>query len=259
MGPGHADSWGIGWFDETGRDALVTAIGSAADSNDFVVAAEEASRGGAEAGLAQTLIGHLRKASCGEVKIENAHPVRVRGPRRGEDPARPGGTMLVAHNGTIKGDLLASLREDLIGSGRAEAGSDSDTVVLAGWLAARARNCGGDLFDALAAALGDLFRRGQELAPGGDLTKSYTAVNLLIAHPDGLFALRQCSAAADYYTLWARPLTREESPAGGWLVASEATDAAVGWELLAPGVLTWFPARGNASLRTADVAPRRPV
>jgi predicted glutamine amidotransferase len=259
MGPGHADSWGIGWFDDAERVSLVRQTGSAANSASFVLIAEGASRGGAGTGPARTLIGHLRKASCGAVTSENAHPVRVDYTVRGADPLRTYDTMLVAHNGTVRGDLLALLRRDLVAAEREEARSDSDTVVLAGWLAAQAGKHEGDLFEALTETLRDLFRRGQSVAPEGDLTKSYTAVNLLIAHPDGLFALRQFSVAADYYTLLARPLAREESEAEGWLVASEATDNASSWELLEPGVLMLFPARGGVSVRTATVAPRQPV
>lgn len=255
--PGHLDSWGVGWFDSKGEVSLVRNTGSAADSAYFVFAAETASRGGAGSGPAQTVIGHLRKASVGTVNSDNAHPVRVDyRSQPGSVPPRPYDSLLVAHNGTIYKPLLDTLREDLEDTERAEARADSDTVLLSGWLANRldiASGSASDTFDVLAEALHELFERARSVAKDGNLTTSYTAVNLLMAHPTGLYALRQFSLWDDYYTLNVRPLTPEtDEGAAGYLVASERTDENPGWVSLAPGVLTRYAP--NGSIRTMAVA-----
>lgn len=81
-------------------------------------------------------------------------------------------------------------------------------------------------------------------------SSAYTALNLLVAHPTGLYALRQFSHNPSYYTLSARPGQPGEGAA--WVVASEPTDDAPGWEALAPGVLYQLLPNGN--LTEASVA-----
>jgi predicted glutamine amidotransferase len=243
--PGHADSWGVGWFDAQGRPSLLRQTGSAEDSAYYVLGAEQASRG---EGAARTLIGHLRKASCGAVTSENAHPVRADYRRGVRNPITPYESLLLAHNGTLRDALTDTLRPEM--EGRPEARSDSDTVTLAGWLAARLAASDAPFFDALTDALRELLSRAGAVAPGGDLTKAYTGLNLLIARPEGLYALRQFSKNPEYYTLLARPLTPDESPGGGWIVASEPTDDARNWEPLTPGALSFY------SVVTAEVEAR---
>ncbi|MDX1933084.1 MAG: class II glutamine amidotransferase [Capsulimonadales bacterium] len=251
--PGHADSWGIGWFDDAGQVSLIRQTGSAAASGYFVIAAESASRGGAGNGPARSLIGHLRKASMGAVTGENAHPVRA---DFAPSDGRPGDSLLVAHNGTVRAPLLKSLREDLERAGKiAAARSDNDTVVLAAWLAGRVESSD-DPFLRLADSLRVLTERSRLLADSdfaGDETRCYTALNLVMAHPDGLFVLRQFRREPEYYTLYARPLT-EAGPDGGFLIASERTDENALWELLTPGELMHFPARPNEAIRVARIA-----
>lgn len=259
-GKGHADSWGVSWFDEKGQASLIRQTGSAYGSAYFVFASEIAARGGAGSGPGRVVIGHLRKASCGAVTSENAHPIQVDVSR-----ARSGReTFQVAHNGTVRKPLLLSLRADLENTDRPEKASDSDTVVLAGWLGAQweAAPLGTSLFDALASSLQTLFVRAEEVAPNGDVTKSYSSVCLLIAHKSGLFALRQFSKEPDYYTLFAAPLApnAEQNESGGWMVSSEPTggENAVSnekWTLMEPGVLTFYPASGTNGVQTATVAP----
>jgi predicted glutamine amidotransferase len=244
---GHDDSWGVAWFDEAGQASLIRQTDSAADSAYYVFASEAAARAAAGSGPGQVVIGHLRKASCGDITSENAHPIKVE--YRDSTGLE---TLMVAHNGTVRKPLLATLRTDLQAAGRSEAGADSDTVVLAGWLAVQIGEQGGELFPALTEALRELLRRATTVAPEGDETKSYTSVNLLIGHRSGLFALRQFSALPDYYTLYVRPVAPEEGQSGGWLVASEKTDEAAGWELLPPGMLTFFPTTEDA-FHTASV------
>ena len=219
--PGHNDSWGIGWFDGAGRISLLRQTGSAAHSAYFVFASETASRSAAGSGPAHILVGHLRKASVGAVTSENAHPIRI-DPALGEE----GDPLLLAHNGTLRGPLLKSLRADLREVDRGEAVSDNDTVVLAAWLWVRTASAE-DRGAALADSLRELIGR----SDGDD----YTAINLLAAFPGELWALRCFRKNPDYYTLWRRPLGEETD---GWLVASERTDDAPGWTLLEPGILT---------------------
>lgn len=232
---GHEDSWGIGWLDEGGRVSLLRETGSAMNSPFFVFAAETAGRAAAGSGPARVLLGHLRKASCGAVTSENAHPVRV-DPLEGQS----GDSLLVIHNGTLRGSLLHWAREASGALGRSEAHSDSDTVVLAGWLAAQAIGASiGTRLSALAEAVRALLNQASQ---EGDPSRSYSAINLMVAAPEGLYTLRQFSGNPEYYTLLARPMQERE----GWIVASEPTDTAPGWEQLTPGELLFYPAMGGA-------------
>ena len=257
---GHADSWGVGWIDRNGETSLIRQTGSAYGSAYYVFASESAARGGAGSGPGSVVIGHLRKASCGDVTSENAHPVRV-------DYIGATGreTLLLAHNGTIRKPLLDTMRTDLEATDRPEKSSDSDTVLLAGWLGAKlntaaAENPGALLFDTLAASLTELFARAVEIALNGDVSKTYSSVCLLLAHPSGLFALRQFTKEPNYYTLFSTPLlpNADKNEAGGFVVASEPTGGETGsngeWSLLEPGVLTFYPAQTGGEVRAARVA-----
>ncbi len=225
--PGHADSWGLGWLDRAGQVSLLRQVGSASGSAYFVFASETASK------TASVFLGHLRKASCGAVTSDNAHPVRV-DPLEGES----GDSLLVIHNGTLKGALLSWVQHEGEAAGRREAHSDSDTVALAGWIAAQVGHIRSEHRPKkLAEALRELLA---QAAHDGDATQNYTAINLLIAAPEGLYALRQCSKNADYYTLSARPLQE-----GGWVLASEPTDTEAGWEALTPGELVFYSAHNS--------------
>jgi predicted glutamine amidotransferase len=220
--PGHEDSWGVGWFDTAGQISLLRQVGSANTSAYFVFASEAASKS------ACVFLGHLRKASCGAVTSDNAHPVRI-DPLEGES----GDSLLVIHNGTLKGELLNWVRSEGAAWGRSEARSDSDTVALAGWLASQIGSVSPE--QRLSKLAGALRRLLVQAALEGDATRSYTAINLLIAAPEGLYALRQFSKNPDYYTLAARPLAE-----GGWVLASEPTDQELGWEALNPGELVFY-------------------
>jgi glutamine amidotransferase len=228
--PGHEDSWGVGWFDDGGHVSLLRQVGSARDSAFYVFATEAAVRRAAGSGPARVLIGHLRKASLGAVVSDNAHPIRI-------DTAGAG-TVLVAHNGTVREPLLAGVRDDVRAQGYAEASSDCDTVVLAAWLAGHLSGAD-DPVEAAGAALERLVAR----AAG----ENYTGLNLLVALPDGLLALRQFAKNGHYYTLSARALDD-----GGWIVASEPTDDRPDWEPLTPGELSFFSTGG--AVRTRRIA-----
>ena len=256
--PGHGDSWGIGWFDAAGQVSLLRQTGSAADSAYFVFGAETAARGGGGSGPAATLLGHLRKASLGAVTSENSHPVRADYRRDNADlPARPYESLLVAHNGTVRPPLLDELRAQVADAGREEARSDNDTVVLAGWLAHRlsSRPSGQDVLGGLRDALAFVLERADVLRETPDGRPVYSALNLLIAHPTGLYALRQFSASGDYYSLYRRPVAAGSPGDGvaGWVVASEPTDDGPGWEPLVPGEMLYFAAGGSGTPRRAVV------
>jgi predicted glutamine amidotransferase len=188
----------------------------------------------------------------GAVTSENSHPIRV-------DVASRNGpsTLLIAHNGTIREPLLATLRDDLReADSPASAHSDNDTVILSAWLALRATEAV-NIFESLSDSLRELLQRAEQIADNqhnGDKTACYTAINLLIGHTDGLFALRQFSREADYYTLYCRSFTDREYPAGGYLVASERTDDSTTWQLLEPGVLTLFPNNAVDKVRKIQIA-----
>jgi glutamine amidotransferase len=199
--PGHADSWGIGWYDAAGKQHLAREVGSAADSTQFSQTAQSL-------GNAPVVIGHLRKASCGAVTVENAHPF-----------AAP--HFLLQHNGTMRPPLMDALRAEV------DVETDNDTALLTAWLATQPSIEGG---------LRELLRRAKVVAPK-DPPLAYSALNLLIATPRGLYALRQFTKTGEYYTLYQRTVP------GGWVVASEPTDGEdVQWQLLTPGCLTFYPA-----------------
>jgi predicted glutamine amidotransferase len=223
--PGHEDSWGVGWFDTKGQPSLLRQVGSASGSAYFVFASETASK------EACVFLGHLRKASCGAITSDNAHPVRV-DPLEGES----GDSLLIIHNGTLKGALLQWVCAEGKRHQRPEAHSDSDTVALSGWLGAQI-GCV-DAEQRLAALAAALKRLLEQATLEGDPTRSYTAINLLIAAPEGLYALRQFSKNPEYYTLSARRLDT-----GGWVLASEPTDNEPGWEALLPGELVFYGAQ----------------
>src|SRR5262249_15543337 len=102
-----------------------------------------------------------------------------------------------------------------------------------------------------------LLRRAGAIAEAefsGDRTACYTGLNLLIAHTDGLFVLRQSSREPEYYTLFRRPLMESESTTGGYLVASERTDESHDWEPVTAGILTLFPSRSDVMVWEMQVA-----
>ncbi|MHB1844130.1 MAG: class II glutamine amidotransferase [Deltaproteobacteria bacterium] len=79
----HPDGWGIGYYpkgEAAGAPHISRGIGPAFADDGFSRAAD--------AVIAQTVVAHIRKASCGPVALENTHPF-TRGP------------WLFAHNGTV--------------------------------------------------------------------------------------------------------------------------------------------------------------
>ena len=224
--PGHRDSWGIAWIDADGRGSILRETGSAVDSPTFVFAAETASRTTGASGAGNVLIGHLRKAVAGAVTLENAHPFRV------ETRA---GTLFFAHNGHVREELLASLRDDLEGAGdTVGASADCDSQVVGHWIGHRIDPDAEGL--GIPESLRELLRRGASLP---DPYEAYTGLILLMALPDALYTLRHFSRYPDYYTLY----HRADGPHA--VVASERTGDHDDWRLLEQAVLYRFGADGG--------------
>lgn len=233
--PGHEDGWGVGAFDAAGLVSLIREIGSARSSAFFRFAVSAMENGAAGSGSANVAIGHLRKATRGAISSENSQPIRL-------DFRRAHGgreTILVAHNGTVYEPLLSTLRADLADADRGEARADSDSIVLAAWLAhhiGQNERDEDDFTADLADALREILGRAEDLQRVDAATKTYSGLNLLIANGSGLYALRQFTRLPHYYTLFCKQLPE------GFVLASEPTDDTNNWEPLPPGVLHYFPA-----------------
>jgi predicted glutamine amidotransferase len=231
---GHQDSWGIGWIDSEGRPSLVRQVGSAMSSASFIFTAQTATQSTKSTGAARVLLGHLRKASCGDITSENAHPILIR-------------QTLLIHNGTVRPALLETLREDLQMAGQERAAdADSDTVVLAHWLETQCLAYS-TYAEGLIASLRLLLQRATLWESEKD---TYSGLNLLIATPEGLWALRQYTDNAHYYTLYQKQLE-----SGGWVLASEPTEeireGSNAWQLLPPGELRFYSVTGGEPLKIA--------
>src|SRR3989338_2116177 len=81
---GHLDGWGLAGYISNGAEYLGRSF-RGADAE--MVIFQDAARKAADTG-ARILLGHLRKASTGETKIENTHPFKS-------------DSWLFCHNGTI--------------------------------------------------------------------------------------------------------------------------------------------------------------
>ena len=242
---GHTDSWGIGWLDKEGRPSLIRQLGSAMESPSFVFTAQTVTQTTPISGEALVLLAHLRKASCGAVQSENAHPILTR-------------KTLLVHNGTLRPPLLETLRNDLFLAGQErEAASDSDTVVLAHWLETQCLAYS-SYSEGLLASLRLLLERAAHLPKTKD---TYSALNLLIATPDGIFALRQFTDNASYYSLYQKKIapspitdTLATEEIAGWVIASEPTDDPANlheWEMLPPGELRFYSVSGGEPAKIA--------
>ena len=167
-------------------------------------------------GSTDRFLGHVRYASdTSTVNDVNAHPFLVRG-------------IALAHNGTFKG----SIGEE------AERRKVSDTLVFLETLADRWKERTRlGLREALSALLGDVAMVG-----------TYSAANLLIAHGEAIFALRNYRKDEDYYTLFLR------AEPGLVILASEPLDASPRWRALENGELVELCLPSPRSLFLAKAA-----
>ena len=167
-------------------------------------------------GSTDRFLGHVRYASdTSTVNAVNAHPFLVRG-------------IALAHNGTFKGGI----------GEEAERRKVSDTLVFLESLADRWKErTPAGLCEALSTLLGDTARVG-----------AYSAANLLIAHGEAIFALRNYRKREDYYTLFLR------AEPGLVILASEPLDASPGWRALENGELVELCLPSPRSLFLAKAA-----
>jgi len=214
------DGTGIGWFDAGGRPHVAKQPIAAYEDEAFAREARELE--------STTFVAHVRYATTGAVQAKNTHPFEQRG-------------RLFAHNGVI-GDLGRLERE--LGDDMALVHGDTDSERLFA-LVTREIDRQGDVTAGIVAAARWVAR---ELP--------VYAINLILATPDGLWALRY----PDTHQLWileraaggprgsrhldaASAAGRVRVRSAGLahqrcvLVASEPMDEDAGWRLLRSGEL----------------------
>jgi predicted glutamine amidotransferase len=232
------DGTGLGWFDERGAPHLSKQPLAAYEDRSFAREAHEV--------RSRTFVAHVRFASTGALEVRNTHPFEQRG-------------RLFAHNGVIEG--LPALDAHL-GRDRELVKGDTDS----------------ERFFALITR--EIDARDGDIAAGIEAASKWVAenlpvfaINLVLAVPEGLWALRY----PDTHPLFVlerapgQPLahasslgTRVQSDEGTGrpfvVIASERMDADPGWRLLAPGELVHV----DDTLRVAGQvilpdAPARPL
>lgn len=109
MQPGHLDGWGIAAYNEHGAAYVARSASSVADEKGkYFDAVEEVVEW-----RSPVVIAHFRKASLGDVQIENVHPF-IDGP------------CIFCHNGTVKG-------MDVLGPKPPTAGSSDSEELFKRW------------------------------------------------------------------------------------------------------------------------------
>jgi glutamine amidotransferase len=233
------DGTGVGWFDADGRPHVAKQPIAAFEDEKFAREARELE--------SRTFVAHVRYATTGAVEAKNTHPFEQRG-------------RLFAHNGVV-GDL--DRLEHELGDDMALVHGDTDSERLFA-LVTREIDRQGDVTGGIVAAARWVAR---ELP--------VYAINLILATPDGLWALRY----PDAHQLWileraaggprgSRHL--EAASAAGRMrvrsgsmshqrcviVASEPMDEDAGWRLLACGELVHVGSALNVESTIAvDEAP----
>jgi predicted glutamine amidotransferase len=214
------DGTGIGWFDAGGRPHVAKQPIAAYEDEAFAREARELE--------STTFVAHVRYATTGAVQAKNTHPFEQRG-------------RLFAHNGVI-GDLGRLERELGDDMGLVHGDTDSERLFA---LVTREIDRQGDVTAGIVAAARWVAR---ELP--------VYAINLILATPDGLWALRY----PDTHQLWileraaggprgsrhldaASAAGRVRVRSAGLahqrcvLVASEPMDEDAGWRVLRSGEL----------------------
>jgi len=241
------DGAGIGVFDQQGRPVIDKQPMAAWEDSEFAREARVA--------RSRTFVAHVRYASTGAHTEQNTHPFAQDG-------------RLFAHNGafgdleTIDSRLLDLDVQNLVGG-------QTDSERMFALITGEARRRDGDVAAAIAAAVTWIAE---------NLT--VFALNLIIATPDDLWALRfpathqlhvlERPASAEYLEVRSRRIhTRSEELAGAAsvVVASEPMDGEQGWRLLDPGELIHvdrdlsvtstspLPAEPSHPLTLADLSP----
>ncbi len=234
------DGAGIGVFDADGRPVLDKQPIAAWEDAEFAR--------DARAARSRTFIAHVRYASTGAHTVENTHPFAQDG-------------RLLAHNGAFGG--LQQLDAVLEQQGVADlVAGQTDSERMFALITAHARRNGGDVSAAIVSAVSWI---AAELP--------LFAVNLLLATPDDLWALRY-PATHELYIL-ERPAidqhlevrtrrihTRSHELAGrpSVVFASEPMDGETGWRLMDPGELLHVGRDlGVSSSHPLTAPPRHPL
>jgi predicted glutamine amidotransferase len=219
------DGTGIGWFDEDGRPQVAKRPLAAYEDQEFAREARELE--------STTFVAHVRYATTGAVEARNTHPFEQRG-------------RLFAHNGVVQ-DLERLERE--LGDDRALVEGDTDSERLFALVTRETDRRDGDIGGGIVAA-----------ARWVAAELPIYAINLVLATPNGLWALRY----PDVHELWV--LQRAAGGARGArhldaasaagrvrvrsahlahqpsvIVASEPMDEDPGWQALASGELIHVP------------------
>lgn len=167
LGERHEDGWGVGgylgnWTVHFGRSAR----GAEKERGDFLVSCEKARTAGSP-----IVIAHLRKASAGELNVENAHPFIDR-------------EWMFCHNGTVYNP------DRLRVSGRPCAGT-TDSEILFKFLVSRLEGRRArDYRETLKEAVAEIKRR-----------CGYTSLTFLLSDGRHLVGYRDFSQDEGYYTL----------------------------------------------------------
>ena len=159
----HPDGWGIAWYEGAPLPHLRHGTGAAFSDGAFEEAARLVS--------SDTVVAHVRKASCGEVRPENCHPFRY-------------GPWSFAHNGDIAGfeglreAIDASLPDDLRAHLRGDTDSERCFLLFLDALRARAGSLDPEPpFEAIADALLEVEAQLRALAdPGAEKPSVLTFV-----------------------------------------------------------------------------------
>jgi glutamine amidotransferase len=215
------DGTGVGWFDAEGRPQVAKQPLAAHEDEAFAREARELE--------SKTFVAHIRYATTGAIAARNTHPFEQRG-------------RLFAHNGVVH-DLDRLERE--LGGERALVKGDTDSERLFALVTREIERRGGDIGAGIVSA-----------ARWVAAQLPLYAINLVIASPDGLWALRypnvhelwvlergaggphrgrhlDAASAAGTVRVRSARLAREPSV----IIASEPMDEDPGWRALEPGEL----------------------
>lgn len=162
--PGHTDGWGIASYKNGSLTELKKSTHLAATDPQFTEASSCIT-----SEMSDCVIAHLRKASVGDNKIVNTHPLVA-------------DNILLCHNGTIYNAHTISLKDQ-----KMEGETDSERFLR--YVIELRRS---------SSSLREAFIRATQLIH----TKDYTAMNMFVCDGKSLLAFRDFAKNSDYYTLY---------------------------------------------------------
>jgi predicted glutamine amidotransferase len=196
--PGHRDGWGIGWSRENRSFVHKSGNSILRDRKTYLEKLEAVGSSG-------ILIVHLRKSAWkGTTSAANSHPFKHK-------------DLMLAHNGTIL-DYKKLLKKTSPACRPASGALDSEVFL---------RFLSSSLSASGAGATREL--TGQTLKKSFSFIEdncSYSALNCVIAHKSGMYAYRDFTQHADYYSLY----RAERGQA--CIICSEPISGKMRWELL---------------------------